>query len=46
MKECVDYFVAHFGATVEARSLRSEDVYFPLPRELRSAGKSPVAASL
>jgi 4-hydroxy-3-methylbut-2-enyl diphosphate reductase len=43
VEECVDFFVARFGATVEARSLRSEDVYFPLPRELRSAGKSPVA---
>jgi 4-hydroxy-3-methylbut-2-enyl diphosphate reductase len=44
VKECVDYFVAEYGATVEARSLRSEDVYFPLPRELRAAAKLPVVS--
>ncbi|HTU25026.1 MAG TPA: 4-hydroxy-3-methylbut-2-enyl diphosphate reductase [Pirellulales bacterium] len=46
VKECVDYFVDHFAATVEERSLRSEDVYFPLPRELRSAAEgAPAIAS-
>ncbi|MCA9220900.1 MAG: 4-hydroxy-3-methylbut-2-enyl diphosphate reductase [Planctomycetales bacterium] len=35
VQQCVQYLVDHFQATVEARSLRSEDVFFPLPRELR-----------
>ena len=43
VKECVDYFVDRFAATVEERSLRSEDVYFPLPRELRSAAAAAPA---
>lgn len=36
VQQCVQYLVEHFQATVEARSLRSEDVFFPLPRELRA----------
>ena len=31
----LDFLSTHFGATVEMRSLRTEDVSFPLPRELR-----------
>jgi 4-hydroxy-3-methylbut-2-en-1-yl diphosphate reductase len=31
----LDFLSDHFGATVEVRSLRTEDVSFPLPRELR-----------
>jgi 4-hydroxy-3-methylbut-2-enyl diphosphate reductase len=31
----LDFLANRFGATVEMRSLRSEDVSFPLPRELR-----------
>jgi 4-hydroxy-3-methylbut-2-enyl diphosphate reductase len=31
----LDFLVERFGATVETRSLRTEDVSFPLPRELR-----------
>lgn len=31
----LDFLTDRFGATVEIRSLRSEDVSFPLPRELR-----------
>lgn len=35
VQECVEFLVRHFGATVAERQVRSEDVYFPLPRELR-----------
>jgi 4-hydroxy-3-methylbut-2-enyl diphosphate reductase len=31
----LDFLVERFAATVETRSLRTEDVSFPLPRELR-----------
>ncbi|RIK79398.1 MAG: 4-hydroxy-3-methylbut-2-enyl diphosphate reductase [Planctomycetota bacterium] len=36
VENVLDYLRAHFGATVEVRSLREESVSFPLPRELRS----------
>jgi len=32
---CVEHLRSHFGATIEQRSIREEDVYFPLPLELR-----------
>lgn len=35
VQECVEFLVRHFGATVTERQVRSEEVYFPLPRELR-----------
>ena len=35
VQECISYLQDHFGATVESRSIREEDVHFPLPRELR-----------
>jgi 4-hydroxy-3-methylbut-2-en-1-yl diphosphate reductase len=31
----LDFLSERFGATVETRSLRTEDVSFPLPKELR-----------
>ncbi len=31
----LDYLRDEFGATVEPRAIRDEEVYFPLPRELR-----------
>ncbi len=34
----LDFLSVRFDATVEVRSLRSEDVSFPLPRELRNVG--------
>jgi 4-hydroxy-3-methylbut-2-enyl diphosphate reductase len=34
--ECVDYLRKRYGASVESRALRQEDVHFPLPRELRA----------
>jgi 4-hydroxy-3-methylbut-2-enyl diphosphate reductase len=36
VQECVEYLRSRYGATVESRTLRSEDVHFPLPRELRT----------
>jgi 4-hydroxy-3-methylbut-2-en-1-yl diphosphate reductase len=33
--ECVALLSEHFGATVESRSIREEEVYFPLPKEFR-----------
>ena len=35
VEECVDWLRERFGATVEPRSIRQENVSFPLPRELR-----------
>jgi len=37
VQECVAWLRDRFGATVEERTIREEQVYFPLPRELRSA---------
>jgi 4-hydroxy-3-methylbut-2-enyl diphosphate reductase len=36
VSECVEYLRAKFGATVQERTIRGEDVHFPLPRELRT----------
>ena len=35
VEECVAYLKDRYGAGVESRTLRREDVHFPLPRELR-----------
>jgi 4-hydroxy-3-methylbut-2-enyl diphosphate reductase len=35
VQECIRYLQNRFSATVESRSIREEDVHFPLPRELR-----------
>ena len=35
VEECLDYLRSRYAATVESRTLRHEDVHFPLPRELR-----------
>jgi 4-hydroxy-3-methylbut-2-enyl diphosphate reductase len=37
VQECVDYLVSNFNATVETRTIREEEVHFPLPKELRGA---------
>jgi len=37
VQDCVGWLRARFDATVEERAIREEEVYFPLPRELRSA---------
>jgi 4-hydroxy-3-methylbut-2-enyl diphosphate reductase len=36
VEECVALLCDKFAATVEPRSIREEEVYFPLPRELRT----------
>jgi 4-hydroxy-3-methylbut-2-enyl diphosphate reductase len=36
VQECIEFLRHRYGARVETRSIRSEEVYFPLPRELRS----------
>jgi 4-hydroxy-3-methylbut-2-en-1-yl diphosphate reductase len=36
VEECLDWLKERFDATVEPRSIREENVSFPLPRELRS----------
>jgi 4-hydroxy-3-methylbut-2-enyl diphosphate reductase len=33
--ECLDFLRQRYGATVERRMVREEDVHFPLPKELR-----------
>jgi 4-hydroxy-3-methylbut-2-en-1-yl diphosphate reductase len=35
VEECLDWLRDNYGATVEVRSIRQENVTFPLPRELR-----------
>ena len=35
----LDYLMEQFGATIESRSIRQEDVSFPLPKELRVLAK-------
>jgi 4-hydroxy-3-methylbut-2-enyl diphosphate reductase len=36
VEECIDRLRLTYDATVEARTIRQEDVHFPLPRELRT----------
>ncbi len=35
VQQCIEFLQENFGATVDKRSIRDEEVYFPLPRELR-----------
>jgi 4-hydroxy-3-methylbut-2-enyl diphosphate reductase len=37
VQDCVEWLRSHYGATVEERTIREEEVYFPLPKELRAA---------
>jgi 4-hydroxy-3-methylbut-2-enyl diphosphate reductase len=37
VQDCIAWLKARFGATIEERTIREEEVYFPLPKELRSA---------
>jgi 4-hydroxy-3-methylbut-2-enyl diphosphate reductase len=37
VQDCVEFLRKRFNATVESRTVREEDVHFPLPRELRKA---------
>ena len=36
VQQCIQLLQRHFGATVQERKLREEQVYFALPRELRA----------
>jgi 4-hydroxy-3-methylbut-2-enyl diphosphate reductase len=36
VEECVDFLVGRYSAEVEQRSIRTEEVHFSLPRELRA----------
>jgi 4-hydroxy-3-methylbut-2-enyl diphosphate reductase len=36
VEDCLDWLREHYDATVETRSIREENVSFPLPRELRN----------
>ncbi|HVU89740.1 MAG TPA: 4-hydroxy-3-methylbut-2-enyl diphosphate reductase [Pirellulales bacterium] len=36
VEDCVEFLRKRFGATVETSTVREEEVYFPLPRELRT----------
>lgn len=40
VQECISYLQDRFGATLEQKSIREEDVHFPLPRELRQVQAS------
>jgi 4-hydroxy-3-methylbut-2-en-1-yl diphosphate reductase len=35
VQECIDYLQDHFGATIQERVVREENVHFPLPKSLR-----------
>jgi 4-hydroxy-3-methylbut-2-en-1-yl diphosphate reductase len=35
VEQCVKLLEERFGATIESRSIREEEVYFPLPKEFR-----------
>ena len=37
VQDCVQWLQARYDATVEERTLREEEVYFPLPKEIRQA---------
>jgi len=36
VEQVLDYLQSSFGAEIQVRSIREEQVHFPLPRELRS----------
>jgi 4-hydroxy-3-methylbut-2-enyl diphosphate reductase len=42
VSECIDYLKDRYDATVELRSIRDEQVHFPLPRELRHVAPNSV----
>lgn len=41
VQECIAALQDKYGATVETRMVRQEDVHFSLPRELRTLAKTP-----
>jgi 4-hydroxy-3-methylbut-2-enyl diphosphate reductase len=40
VQDCLTWLRDRFGAEVEERSIRQEEVYFPLPKELRAAASA------
>lgn len=47
VQDCVEFLSKKFGATVELKTVREEEVHFPLPKELRDfAAKRSTAESL
>jgi 4-hydroxy-3-methylbut-2-enyl diphosphate reductase len=40
VQDCVSWLQARYSAVVEERVIRQEEVYFPLPKELRSAASA------
>jgi 4-hydroxy-3-methylbut-2-enyl diphosphate reductase len=36
VEDCIEFLRKRYGASVEARSVREEDVHFPLPKQLRA----------
>lgn len=43
VEDCLAFLCQHFGATVEPRVVRREEVHFPLPKELRREQPEAVA---
>jgi 4-hydroxy-3-methylbut-2-enyl diphosphate reductase len=43
VEQTMGWIVDRFGATLESRTIREEDVYFPLPKALRSPGNNQPA---
>ena len=37
VQDCIRWLRERFAAEVEERTIREEEVYFPLPKELRAA---------
>jgi 4-hydroxy-3-methylbut-2-enyl diphosphate reductase len=37
VQDCISWLRTRYGASVEERTIREEEVYFPLPKELRAA---------
>ncbi|MFM7846451.1 MAG: 4-hydroxy-3-methylbut-2-enyl diphosphate reductase, partial [Planctomycetota bacterium] len=35
VEQCIEYMQVNFQATVEVRTIRKEEVHFPIPKELR-----------
>jgi len=40
VQDCAAWLRGRYGAELEERTIRQEDVYFPLPKELRAAATS------
>lgn len=45
VQECVNYLKDKFGASLEERALKEENVYFALPKEMKSLQSAPVSSN-